>query len=321
MEPELLVAANDSQVIAEVAPTSETQSAVKVSKPRIWSVVLTMVLASLVYVAISVIVVAIGIVILNISGKNVSMNSSEEMMESLITLFPSPVLFLIVPPHLGILGVVILAAVLSPSPFTQRLALTRPNWPWWVTIATVLVAPFFSFLWSIVINSMFDSNAYMEQMSEMFQTSSEGMGFAITLLCIAVMPAFSEEWLFRGYIQSRLTQRWRPWLAVLVSSILFAGFHMEPLHVIAVLPLGIWLGFISYRCASIIPAMLAHAYNNTLSLISVVYEQSDALDTSTSSLTNQLIIYLGIPSLLIFIAYLVVTSKQKPAIDVNTPTL
>jgi membrane protease YdiL (CAAX protease family) len=319
MEPELLVAVNASQVIAEVAPTFETQSAVKASRPRLWSVVLTMVLASLVYVAISAVVVVIGVVFLNVSGKNVSMSSSEEMMESLMAL-PSPVLFLIVPPHLGILAVVILAAVLSPSPFTQRLALTRPNWPWWVTIATVLAAPFCSFLWSIVINSMFDSNAYMEQMSEMFQTSSEGMGFAITLLCIAVMPSFSEEWLFRGYIQSRLAQRWRPWLAVLVSSILFAGFHMEPLHVIAVLPLGIWLGFVSYRCASIIPAMLAHAYNNTLSLISVVYEQSDVLDTSTSSLTNQLIIYLGIPSLLIFIAYLVVTSRQKPAIDINTPT-
>ena len=311
-------AAHVSHVTGETEPASETPISATPPKPRIWSVVLTMLAATSSYIALSVIMVVIGVAMLTASGQNINMGSSEAMMDSLMSL-PSPVLMLIVPPHLGILGVVILAAILSPSPFTKRLALNRPTWPWWVTIATVLAAPFCSYLWSLVVNSMFESNAHMEQMAEMFQSSSEGMGFVITLICIAVMPSFSEEWLFRGYIQSRLVQRWGPWLAIFISSVLFAAFHVDPLHVIAVLPLGIWLGFVSYRCASIIPAMLAHAYNNTLSLISVVYEQADALDTSASSLTNQLIIFLGVPSLLIVIAYLVTTHKQKPVVDVNTP--
>jgi membrane protease YdiL (CAAX protease family) len=304
---------------ADAAPRSETQISAKASKPRIWSIVLTTLAATLTYAAISVITVFVGIAILTASGKNINFASAEELTNALMSL-PSPVLLLIVPPHLGLLAIVILAAILSPSPFTKRLTLNRPTWPWWVTIAAVLAAPFCSFLWSIVVNSLFESNAHMEQMSEMFQATSEGMGILVALLCIAALPSFSEEWLFRGYIQSRLTQRWSPWIGILISSVLFAAFHMDPLHVIAVLPLGIWLGFISYRCASIIPAMLAHAYNNTISLISVVYEQADALDTSTSSFTNQLIIFLGVPSLLIFIAYLVATHKQKPVIDAGTPT-
>lgn len=311
-------AAHVSNMTGETVPVSETPISATPPKPRIWSVVLTMLAATSTFIAISVIMVFIVAAILTATGKNMNMSSPELMMESLMSL-PSTVLLFIVPPHLGILAIVILAAYLSPSPFAKRLALNRPTWPWWVTVATVLAAPFCSFLWTLVVNSMFESNAYMEQMSEMFQSSSEGMGFAMTLLCIAALPSFSEEWLFRGYIQSRLVQRWSPWLAILVSSVLFAAFHMEPLHVIAVLPLGLWLGFVSYRCASIIPAMLAHAYNNTLSLISVVYEQADSLDTSTSSLTNQLIIFLGVPSLLIFIAYLVTTHKQKPVVDANTP--
>ena len=138
---------------------------------------------------------------------------------------------------------------------------------------------------------------------------TDGFGIGVSLLCFAALPAFSEEWLFRGYVQTRLAQRWSPWLAILVSSLLFAVFHGDPVHVIFVFPIGLWLGYISWRSGSIIPAMLAHAYNNSLSLIGAVYDQADALDTGMAAFSDQLIVFLGLPGLLVFIGYRIASRK------------
>jgi hypothetical protein len=163
----------------------------------------------------------------------------------------------------------------------------------------------------MVISNFVEPNAFLEKMESMFQSTTENFGFGVTLLCIAVVPAFSEEWLFRGYVQTRLAQRWSPWLAILVSSLLFAVFHLDPVHVLAVFPMGLWLGFISWRCGSIIPAMIAHTYNNSLSLIGVVYDQTDSLDATMSSFANQTTVYLGVPALLVFIGYLI-ACRSRP---------
>jgi membrane protease YdiL (CAAX protease family) len=49
------------------------------------------------------------------------------------------------------------------------------------------------------------------------------------VLFIAAFPGFNEELLFRGYIQRRLLARWSPWLAISVTSALFALMHVMPL--------------------------------------------------------------------------------------------
>ena len=66
-----------------------------------------------------------------------------------------------------------------------------------------------------------------------------------------VLPGIIEEHLFRGYIQSRLLQRWPAWVAIGVSSVLFALFHMDPIYVVAVLPQGIWLGALAWRTGGV----------------------------------------------------------------------
>jgi membrane protease YdiL (CAAX protease family) len=133
----------------------------------------------------------------------------------------------------------------------------------------------------------------------LFKSSGQGLGIIGLFLCVSLMPAISEEWLFRGYIQTRLLKRWHPAWAILLSSLLFAAFHMDPVHVIAVIPLGIWLGTITYYSGSIIPAMIAHAYNNALSIVATVYLGSDTMNTSIDSFENVLVLASGIPGLLI----------------------
>ena len=309
--PESITDGNLYQSANPSTSVVEHPSSTQEPKPRLWTVFLTTLSATLCYLGISLasLVIAI-IVVAAMSGGDPSKRSSDEMM-NLVFAHPASIFYLLIPGHIALLGIAIFAAILSPTPFAARLSLNRPTWPWWATVAAVLTAPFLSFLWSMVISNFVEPNAFLEKMESMFQSTTENFGFGVTLLCIAVVPAFSEEWLFRGYVQTRLAQRWSPWLAILVSSLLFAVFHLDPVHVLAVFPMGLWLGFISWRCGSIIPAMIAHTYNNSLSLVGVVYDQTDSLDATMSSFANQTTVYLGVPALLVFIGYLI-ACRSRP---------
>jgi len=319
MNNEESIAANVSLPADHSAFPPEHPSSTQDSKPRLWTVFLTTLSATLCYLGISLasLVIAV-IVVAAMSGGDPSKRSSDEMM-NLVFAHPASIFYLLIPGQVALLGIAIFAAILSPTPFAARLSLNRPTWPWWATVAAVLTAPFLSFLWSMVISNFVEPNSFLEQMEGMFRSTTANFGFGVTLLCVAVMPAFSEEWLFRGYVQTRLAQRWSPWLAILVSSLLFAVFHLDPVHVLAVFPMGLWLGFISWRCGSIIPAMIAHTYNNSLSLVGVVYDQTDSLDATMSSFANQATVYLGVPALLVIFSYLIVSRSrtQTPAIGLS----
>ncbi len=73
--------------------------------------------------------------------------------------------------------------------------------------------------------------------------------------------------LFRGYAQRRLLQRWHPAAAVGVSSALFAAAHLDPVHVVGVVPLGIWFGIVAWLTGSIWPAIICHTANNAAAVL------------------------------------------------------
>ncbi len=84
------------------------------------------------------------------------------------------------------------------------------------------------------------------------------------VLVIAIAPGIAEELFVRGYIQRRLLRRMRPGWAIAWSSVLFALLHLEPVHVVFTLPIGVWLGIIAWRTGSIWPGIVCHAALNGL---------------------------------------------------------
>lgn len=86
----------------------------------------------------------------------------------------------------------------------------------------------------------------------------------VFVLFIALVPGFLEESLFRGYMQRRLLQRWRPAWAILVTSCLFGLMHVQPHVVVFATIVGIWLGIVAWRTDSIWPTITAHALVNGL---------------------------------------------------------
>jgi membrane protease YdiL (CAAX protease family) len=87
----------------------------------------------------------------------------------------------------------------------------------------------------------------------------------------ALLPGLSEELLFRGVLQSALI---RPWVAVIVSGCAFALFHVDPVHVIGVLPLGLFLAWVRQRSSTSV-TIVAHVVNNSVALLAIQSTQFD----------------------------------------------
>jgi membrane protease YdiL (CAAX protease family) len=84
----------------------------------------------------------------------------------------------------------------------------------------------------------------------------------VAVLAIAVAAGTAEEILFRGYLQTRLSRRWGPRPAVIVTSLLFGVAHFDPVQGSGAVFLGLYLGAITEWTGSIRLAIFCHIVNN-----------------------------------------------------------
>ena len=90
----------------------------------------------------------------------------------------------------------------------------------------------------------------------------------VLVLGAALVPAICEETAFRGVVLSGL-ERWGGRVAVIVTTVLFAGYHLAPYGLPTYLVLGGFLAWLAWRSGSILPGVAAHATNNLLALAQV----------------------------------------------------
>lgn len=184
----------------------------------------------------------------------------------------------VVLPQLSLIVLPILACFLLPAGPRKSLRLVKGRWPVWGWIAAAAATPLIGTLSSMAIGPFVEESESLKMMSEAFRHHAQ-TGFLIPVaLMIGITPSICEEILFRGFLQPRLTRLMPPIVGVFIASAAFAAMHLDPIHVLGVLPLGLWLGFLSYKSASLFPAMLGHFVNNTLSVMMVVPEDTGALD-------------------------------------------
>ncbi len=128
-----------------------------------------------------------------------------------------------------------------------------------------------------------------EMLIELVSNSAYDGNLAVYLLyviAISLGAGISEELAFRGYILRGLESAVKPWGAVLISALVFALFHIDPLHILMVFPAGIYLGYLAMGTGSIYPAIVAHAFNNLWSLFETNFWQ-----TSKPEITSEEILF------------------------------
>lgn len=92
-----------------------------------------------------------------------------------------------------------------------------------------------------------------------------------TLLFIGVLlPAFFEELLLRGLVQSEY-EKYGVTIGVLLTALLFALFHTNPVQIPALFVAGVCYGVLTLLFGSIWPAIAAHAINNGIAVLLAKY--------------------------------------------------
>ena len=94
-----------------------------------------------------------------------------------------------------------------------------------------------------------------------------GPDLFVAVVTIGVLAGVAEEMFFRSYMQSMLRERWRPWIAVLITSACFGVLHLDVVHGPLAMVLGLYLGFVTERAGSALPAVTCHVVNNAVFIV------------------------------------------------------
>lgn len=103
------------------------------------------------------------------------------------------------------------------------------------------------------------------------QNSLIGDNIWSMLLVVAIIPAFCEEMMFRGYVFTAFEKKFRAITAILISSALFGIYHMSIVRFVTTAFLGCVICYAAHKSGSIIPGMIMHFTNNAVSCISLYY--------------------------------------------------
>lgn len=135
----------------------------------------------------------------------------------------------------------------------------------------------------------------------------------IGILAITIIGPIFEELLFRGAITKALLQQYNPRKAILLSALLFGVIHINPAQILPAFLIGILLAWMYYKTASLIPCILIHILNNSLSLyLSMRYPEAKYMDELIKGTPYLIAIFVSV--LLLIVAVLLmhrITSNQK----------
>ena len=96
---------------------------------------------------------------------------------------------------------------------------------------------------------------------------TDGPSYMVVFLSLAIVAPVGEELLFRGYLWAVLRKVLSPMWTLALTTIAFALFHMEPIHILGLLPTALYLGWLRMRTGSIKLCIFVHAVNNGFAVI------------------------------------------------------
>ncbi|MFG0326533.1 MAG: CPBP family intramembrane glutamic endopeptidase [Phycisphaerales bacterium JB037] len=176
-----------------------------------------------------------------------------------------------------VLGCAVLPLVVPPPDVRSHharvlikdaLRLNRPRlrpWAWPLLLGANL------FVWgatAILFAYLFEEpGEHLDNLTQQVDAVQTAPAMALTLLAVGIMPGLGEEAIFRGFVLRRLGAALPAWIAIAITSVLFALSHVSPQHVILIFPLGLWWTVISWRADSVWPGVVLHAANNSWTLL------------------------------------------------------
>jgi uncharacterized protein len=164
-------------------------------------------------------------------------------------------------------AVVLLAAFMSPVPWRKRLRLGPLGISSRKLLAGGVGAVMLWILFAAVdVLGALPRSSSMEPFYEVIAGLRGGQLLAAVLV-MGVLTAVSLELLFRGYIQTRLSQRWGIGWSILLTALLSGVSYGEISYGMFAFALAVYLGAITEQAGSIAPAMICHVGMNVFGLL------------------------------------------------------
>lgn len=170
----------------------------------------------------------------------------------------------------------LLMPLLARAPLRSALGLVGAPWPCFVAAPIGILA--LSPTSDLLLRFM---RAYFADWTlgslGMIDSVVQSAPLLVILPLLSVLPGVSEELLFRGAFQRSIS---RAAIAIPLSGVLFAAYHLDPHHVVAVVPLGLYLAWVAHVSQSTLVTIVAHVCNNAVAVIAGVWLASgeDAAD-------------------------------------------
>lgn len=173
---------------------------------------------------------------------------------------PSGPLAIVLPGQLVFVLVACVLAFLSREAFADRLALRKPVVGSGAIALVCLGVAGVQLGMSALAPKLGVTSEYFDFLRKLL-VENAGASTASLVVLLAIVPAFCQELFFRGLVQSRLVAVWPAGAAVLLTATIWSLVHVDTSHVLAALPIGLYLGIVAWKSASTWVAMLAAAVN------------------------------------------------------------
>ena len=130
-----------------------------------------------------------------------------------------------------------------------------------------------------ILNESLDLQNIMEEQFNDLSLNIAGM------LAIAIIGPIAEEVVFRGAVCNSLLKKGVPTgLTIFISATIFGLVHFNPAQIPFAFLLGLVFGYLYCRTGSLVPSIIAHILNNTVSVILLAIYQEEAKEITFKEL-------------------------------------
>ena len=137
------------------------------------------------------------------------------------------------------------------------------SWGWMFTEVSIL--------------QLIDADKLFPDEADELEEFGKMMGGIYGLVVGGILVPIAEEIGFRGVLTGGLLRmRCKPWVAIIVSALVFSFFHGTYLQLLGTTVFGIITGWLYWRSKSLIPGMIIHMVNNsTVSVLEMAIGDED----------------------------------------------
>lgn len=258
------------------APVGVSTGPVRDPRPHVWPAFVAFG-ATLLAAQIISLIVLVPMLVVHLLRSEEDFLAPDELIRRLPSIIATPwfIVAAAACSSLTITGSALVGVRLSKQPVKVRLRLGPSN----IGIGKILLASLgvvaISWLLGALISVLgLDKFGVLGLFDGAFKKATPGM-LALSFFFVGLVGPCGEEMFFRGFMQTRLAQRWSRWGAITMTAAAFGLMHMDPIQSPFAMLVGLYLGWLTERTGSIRPAIAAHAVNNCFSVAAARYLGGD----------------------------------------------